>query len=81
MKFHFAKLPITGEAKPNQNKTDMNNLEYQTELHAILKLLDSVSRRAERVAESTQNPEQVTLDTLAEEANEARQRLGNLIRD
>lgn len=59
----------------------MNNLEYQTELHAVLKLLESVSKRADRVAESTQNPEQGTLDRLAEEANEARQRLGNLIRD
>jgi len=78
LKFHFAKLPITGEAKPNQT---MNNLEYQTELHAILELLKSVSKRADRIAESTQNPEQGTLDRLAEEANEAHHRLGELLND
>lgn len=59
----------------------MNNLEYQTELNAILELLRSVSNRADRVAESTQNPSQGTLDRLAEEANEARQRLAILIQD
>jgi len=59
----------------------MNNLEYQTELNAILALLRSVSDRANRVAESTQNPSQGTLDRLAEEANEARQRLDILLRD
>lgn len=59
----------------------MNNLEYQTELNAILQLLRSVSERATRIAESTQNPSQGTLDRLAEEANEARQRLGHLLQD
>ena len=59
----------------------MNNLEYQTELNAILELLRSVSSRADRIAESTQNPSQGTLDRLAEEANEARQRLSILIQD
>lgn len=59
----------------------MNDQEYQIELNAILELLRSVSNRADRVAESTQNPSQGTLDRLAEEANEARQRLAILIRD
>jgi archaellum component FlaC len=59
----------------------MNNLEYQTELQAVLNILRDASNRANRIAESTQNPSQVTLDTLAEQVNDARQRLAILIQD
>jgi hypothetical protein len=59
----------------------MNNLDYQTELNAILDILRDASTRADRIAESTQNPAQHTLDRLAEQVNEARQRLRNLLQD
>lgn len=50
------------------------------ELNQILELLRSVSQRANRIAEDTANPTQGSLDRLAENANEARQRLDNLLR-
>ena len=69
------------EANTTPKHTHMNNLEYQTELQEILNILRDASNRANRIAESTQNPSQVTLDTLAEQIRLARQRLAVLIQD
>lgn len=53
----------------------MTQEERQTELNAILEVLRSASERANRIAESTQNPSQETLDNLAEQIADARRRL------
>ena len=53
----------------------------KTELHDINALLASARSRANRIAESVSNPTQSNLDKLAEQLNEAGQRLENLLRD
>ena len=54
--------------------------ELHQELNQIYELARSVSIRANNIAESTQNPSQATLDRLAKEAGEVRQRLDRIVR-
>jgi DNA-nicking Smr family endonuclease len=75
--FRKSAITLKRDTKPN----NMNNLEYQTELNEILNILRDASNRARRIAESTQNPPQVSLDMLSQQVNEARQRLAILIQD
>ena len=51
------------------------NQETRQELNQILELLQEVSSRSERIAESPQNPSQSSLDALYEQSTEARRRL------
>lgn len=53
----------------------------KNELNEIAELLSHARRRANAIAESTQNPSQTQLDKLAEGLNEADQRLDNLLRE